>query len=80
MKKLIKVETNASTIFVTYDTEEKIVRVLDNEETNSDVKLNDVEDDTSWDIFEDVENIEEWLGIDYNNPDTPRIVEELEFE
>ena len=85
MKKLMRVETNASTMFVTYDDEEKIVRVLDNEETNpitdeEKVRLEDVEDDSSWDMFEDVEDVEEWLGIDYNNPDTPRIVEEIETD
>lgn len=83
MKKLMRVETNASTMFVTYNDEEKIVRVLDNEETNpitdeEKVRLEDVEDDSSWDMFEDVEDVEEWLGVDYNNSDTPRIIEEIE--
>lgn len=85
MKKLMRVDTNASTMFVTYDDEEKIVRVLDNEETNpitdeEKVRLEDVEDDSSWDMFEDVEDVEEWLGIDYNNPDAPIIVEEIETD
>lgn len=80
MKRLMKVKTNASTMFVTYDLEDKIVRVLDNEETNGGVRLSDVEDDSSWDVFEDVENIDEWLGVDYNEPDAPKIVEEIEFE
>lgn len=35
MKRLMKVETNASTMFVTYDAENKIVMVLDNDETNN---------------------------------------------
>lgn len=80
MKTLMRVETNASTMFVTYDADEKTVRVLDNEETNSGVKLSDVEDDSSWEVFEDVENLEEWLGIDYNNSDAPRIIEKINFE
>lgn len=80
MKKLMKVETNASTMFITYDEEEKVVRVLDNEETNSGFALADVEDDSSWEVFEDVENLGEWLGVDYNNPDAARIIEEVEFE
>ena len=76
----MKVETNASTMFVTYDTDEKIVRILDNIDTNSGARLSDVEDDSSWEIFENVENFDEWLGIDYNNSDAPKIVEEMETD
>ncbi|MBQ9657204.1 MAG: hypothetical protein IJV31_00995 [Clostridia bacterium] len=54
--------------------------MLDNEETNGGINLSDVVDDSSWKIFEDVENLEEWLGIDYSNSDTPRIIEKLNFE
>ena len=79
MKRLMKVKTNASTMFVTYDLEVKIVRVVDNEETNGGVRLSDVEDDSSWDVFEDVENIDEWLGVNYDSPDAPEIIEEIEF-
>lgn len=74
----MKVETNASTMFVTYDTDEKIVRILDNDETNSGARLSDVEDDSSWEIFENVDNFNEWLGVDYNNPDAPKVIEEIE--
>lgn len=81
MKRLMKVETNASTMFVTYDAEEKIVMVLDNEETNDpNFDIRNVEDDSSWDIYENVDDVEEWLGIDYNNPEADRIVDEIEFE
>lgn len=81
MKRLMKVKTNASTMFVTYDPEEKIVMVLDNDETNDpDFDIRDVEDDSSWDMYENVDDVEAWLGIDYNNPDTDRIVDEIEFE
>lgn len=80
MKKLMKIETNASTMFATYDADEKIARILDNAETNSGVRLSDVEDDSSWEIFENVENFNEWLGVDYNNPDAPRITETINFE
>lgn len=73
MKKMFKVETNASTMFVTYDEEEKIVMCLDNEDTNSGYQLSDVEDDSSWDRFDDVENFEEWLG-------EAEIIEEADFE
>lgn len=80
MKKLMKIETNASTMFATYDADEKIARILDNAETNSGVRLSDAEDDSSWEIFENVENFNEWLGVDYNNPDAPRITETINFE
>ena len=80
MKRLMKVETNASTMFVTYDTEEKIVMCIDNEETNSGMDIRDVEDDSSWNMHEDVEDIETWLGIDYNDPESSRIIDEIEFE
>lgn len=72
MKKLFKVETNASTMFVTYDEEEKIVMCLDNEETNSGMDIREVEDDSSWYRFDDVENFNEWLG-------KAEIVDEIEF-
>ncbi len=77
----MKIETNSSTMFVTYDPEEKIVRVLDNEETNDpDFDIRNVEDDSSWDEYENVEDIEAWLGIDYNNPEADKIIDEIEFE
>ena len=40
--------------------------------------LQSVEDDSSWELEEDVEDLENWLGIDYNNPETPRILFEME--
>ena len=81
MKRLMKVETNASTMFVTYDPEEKIVMVLDNDETNDpDFDIRNVEDDSSWDMYENVDDVEAWLGIDYNNPEADRIIDEIEFE
>lgn len=79
MKKIYKVETNGSTMFVTYDDKDQIVRVLDNEETNGGIGINEVEDDSSWEMFTDVENLEEWLGIDYSGSDSPRIIDEAEF-
>ena len=51
MKKLFKVETNSSTMFVSYDEEEKIARVLDNEETEDGLDIREVEDDSSWDVY-----------------------------
>lgn len=81
MKRLMKVETNASTMFVTYDSEEKIVMVLDNEETNNpDFDIRNVEDDSSWNMYEDIDDIEEFLGINPNDPDATKIIDEIEFE
>lgn len=80
MKKIYKVETNASTMFMTYDNEEQIVRLLDNEATNDRlIGIKDVEDDSSWEMFTGVEDLEEWLGADYNDSDSPRITDEAEF-
>nr|DAU28128.1 MAG TPA: hypothetical protein [Caudoviricetes sp.] len=76
MKKLFKVETNASTMFVSYDEEEKIARVLDNEETEDGLDIREVEDDSSWEVYEDVEDIESFLGID-DTPDSSEIVDEI---
>ena len=76
MKKLFKVETNASVMFVSYDEAEKIARVLDNEETNRGLDIRAVEDDSSWTIYEDVEDIETFIGVD-DTPDSPVIVGEI---
>lgn len=59
---LMKVVTNASTMFVSYNEEEKIARVLDSVETNSGFSLKDVTDDSSWEVFENVENIYDWTA------------------
>lgn len=37
-----------------------------------------VEDVSAGEIFEDIENVEEFLGIDCNNTGTPRIIETIE--
>ena len=78
MKKLYRIETNASTAFATYDDEEKIVMYLDNEETNSGIDIRDVEDDSSWDRYDNVEDFEKWLGVS-DEPDAPEITDEIEF-
>lgn len=59
---LMKVETNAYTMFVSYNEKEKIARVLDSIETNSGFSLKDVTDDSSWEVFENVENIYDWTA------------------
>ena len=79
MKNLYLVETNASTMIVLHDTEDKTATVLDTAETNTpDFNLASVEDVSAGEIFEDIEDIEEFLGIDYNSPETPRIIETIE--
>lgn len=71
---LMKVETNAYTMFVSYNEEEKIARVLDSIETNSGFSLKDVTDDSSWEVFENVEDILDWVShIGY-------VVEEVDKE
>lgn len=76
MKKMFKVETNASTMFVSYDDEEKIARVLDNEDTNSGMDIREVEDDSSWTVYEDVEDIETFVGIN-DTPDSSAIIDTI---
>lgn len=79
MKKLMKVKTNASTMFVTYDEEDRIAMVLDNEETNAEnADIRTVEDDSSWELYEDVEDIEDFLGCNADC-DASEIVDEIEF-
>lgn len=76
MKKLMRVRTNANNMLVTYNNEEKIVRVLpDSCEININyIDLTDVEDDSSWNLFEDVENINDIIGNE------SEIVEEIEVD
>lgn len=76
MKKLMRVRTNANNMLVTYDNEEKVVRVLpDSCKININyIDLKDVEDDSSWDIFEDVENINDVIGNE------SEIIEEIEVD
>lgn len=76
MKKLMRVRTNAYDMLVTYDDEEMIVRFLtDSSKIDTrDTVLEEVEDDSSWDIVEDVENINEWLDGE------SEIIEEIEVE
>lgn len=80
MKKLYYVRTNGYDMLATYDEEEKIVRY----ENNIDVtpflgNLEAVEDDSSWDIDEDVESFEEWLGIG-SDSEAPEIFDCIGFE
>lgn len=76
MKKLIKVETNASIMFVSYDAAEKIARVLDNEETNRGLDIRKVEDDSSWDTYENIEDIDSFVGVN-DTPDSSVITDTI---
>ena len=79
MKNLYLVETNASIMVVCYDTEDKTATVLDTAETNTPgFNLAAIEDVSAGEIFENIGDVEEFLGIDYNNPETPRIIETIE--
>lgn len=75
------IKTNAYDMLVSYDAEEKLVRYT----AEMDVQpllhhLDEIEDDSSWELVEDVDDVEEWLGIDYANSEAPKIVEEISKE
>lgn len=78
MKNLYLIETNAFREVVLHDTEEKTATVCYNEEINAPgFSLKDVEDVSTGVVYEDVEDIEQMYGIDYNNGETPRIIETI---
>lgn len=80
MKKLYYVRTNGYDMLLTYDPEEKIVRFLNTIDVTDYLgNLELVEDDSSWETAEDVENFEEWLEIG-NGPETPEILDSIDFE
>lgn len=80
-KRLMRVETNASTMFVSYDPEWKDLRVLDTWETqNNRTALEAVEDDSSWDLYQNIEDPEIWLGCNSFDPEAPKIVEEIQAD
>lgn len=76
MKKLMKIETNASIMFVSYDAAEKLARVLDNEETNRGLDIRKVEDDSSWDTYENIEDINSFVGVN-DTPDSSVIIDTI---
>lgn len=76
--RLMKVKTNASTMFAAYEAEEQRLWILDDEYTNSEeADLREVEDWTSWTRFEDVEDPEEFLGVDYQDSESSKIVDDI---
>lgn len=79
MKNLYLIETNAYIMAVMHDTEEKTATVLDTEETNTPgFTLAQIEDMSAGNVFDGVEDIEHWLGVDYNKPDATKIIETIE--
>lgn len=79
MKNLYLIETNASTMIVLHDLDDMTATVLDTEETNTPgFTLEGVEDVSAGAVYFDIEDIEEMYGIDYNNGETPRIIETIE--
>lgn len=83
MKKLYFVRTNGYDMLVSHDEDNDVRYLTENKYFPSDDDdilsfLESIEDDTSWEYEEGVDNIEEWLGIDYNNPETPRILFDME--
>lgn len=76
--RLMKVETNASTMFAAYEAEEERLWILDDEYTNSEeADLREVEDWTSWRRFDNITNPEHFLGIDYQDSTSPAIIDEI---
>lgn len=95
MKKLMYVTTNAGDMIVSYDENEKVLRYLSesnenpfpkrNSEGQPDLEvindlLDEVEDDSSWCYEENIADVEDFLEIDYNDPETPRIIAETETD
>lgn len=81
MKKLYYVRTNGYDMLVTYDPKEKIARYANDIDVAPYLgHLDQVEDDSSWDVAEDVEDLEEWLGIGKGDPEEPEILESIDFE
>lgn len=80
MKKLYYIKTNGYDMLVTYDTEARIARYLNEMDVTPFLgHLDKVEDDSSWQIAEDVEDLEKWLGIGQGE-DAPEILDSIDFE
>lgn len=85
MKKLFYVTTNEDNVIVSYDSEEKIAMIFDargeDYQTESEDKaleiLRLIEDDSSWDRTDNVEDISQFIGID--NEET-KILAQIDFE
>lgn len=79
MKKIYYVRTNGYDMIATYNTESKEVRYTTADFITEYINnLSSIEDDSSWEVAENVNDFEEWLGIS-NDPESPEIITELEF-
>lgn len=79
MKNLYLVSDNAGTEVVLHDLDDMTATVIYSVETNTPgFTLSQVEDMSAGEVFEDVTDIEKWLGIEYNNGETSRIIETIE--
>lgn len=81
MKKLYYVRTNGYDMLVTHDENDCIARFMNTVDVSVYLgNLDLVEDDSSWDIAEDVEDLEEWLGIGNGDQEEPEILESIDFK
>lgn len=81
MKKLYYVRTNGYDMLVTYDEENQIVRYANEIDVTPLLgHLDQVEDDSSWEIAEGVEDLEAWLGIGRGDAEEPEILDSIDFE
>ena len=83
VKKLYFVRTNGYDMLLSHDDNNDIRFLCESEyfpTNDNDILdfLESIEDDTSCELEEGVEDLESWLGIDYSNPETPRIMYEME--
>lgn len=88
MKKLYYVRTNGYDMLVSQDNDNNIRYLTENkyfpsnDSNDNDILafLRSVEDDTSWELEENVEDLEEWLNIDGHLGDASVILAEIEKE
>lgn len=88
MKKLYYVRTNGYDMLVSQDDDNDVRYLTENKyfpsnDSNDDdilAFLRSVEDDTSWELEENVEDLEEWLNIDGHLGDASVILAEIEKE
>lgn len=92
-KRLLYVRTNGYDMLVSVDEENNvrflteteefpyIVTLYDDDGTREDIArefLESVEDDSGWEMAEDVEDLDKWLGIDWNAAEHSVIIAEIE--
>ena len=85
MKKLYYVRTNGYDMLVSQDDDNDVRYLTENKyflSNDDDILafLRSVEDDTSWELEENVEDLEEWLNIDGHLGDASVILAEIEKE